>query len=173
MTDAAPGTAPKTRKRKPKPLLPPDEADKYPPPVLTRREKIFRFIRDHSPKIGVKSPFATPPITVDIVDEFTEIKRFDRVLKKLNWGAMLIAFFGVSLAMGAPFFSPLYVFHSITPEGKTAILVPLDLPNLTNLIATVLIFLIVIYFQGQFRPVYHVYISSLSVCVCVCVYNSN
>jgi hypothetical protein len=132
MTDTASGTTGKARKRKPKPLLPPEEAEKAPPPVLTRREKVFKFIADRSPKIRVKGPFATPEITVDNVDEFTEIKRFDRALKRLTRLAALIAFLGVSLAVGAPFFAPLYVFHSITPEGKTAILVPLDLPNLTN-----------------------------------------
>lgn len=130
MTDST--AAKPVRKKKPAPLLPPDEVEKAPPPKLTAKQKFFKLLRGLVPDLGIKSPFETPPITVDIVNEQLEIGRFDRALKKLTRLATLIAFFGCGLAVGAPFFAPLYVYHSITPEGKTAILVPLDLPNLTN-----------------------------------------
>ena len=113
-------------------LLPPEEEEVAKPRQLTAKEKFIEQVKTQLARIPYRSPFATPPITEDIVNEQLELGRADRSIKKLTYQAALVAVFGTLLAVGAPFFAPLYVYHSITPEGKTAILVPLDLPNLTN-----------------------------------------
>lgn len=115
-----------------KPLLPPDEADTVPYTEHTRAEKIAAFFKAFSWLMPFGSPFASAPIRDDIVNEKLELGRAERSIKKLTYQAALVAFFACGLAVGAPFFAPLYVYHSITPEGKTALLVPLELPNLTN-----------------------------------------
>ena len=132
MTNTAATPEAKAVKRKPKPLLPPEEVVEIPQLPLTRTEKLVKLFKDKTPKIPIKSPFATPEITIDMVNEMQEVVRVDRAIKRMTVLAVLIAVFGVVLALGAPFFRPLYVYHSITPEGRTATLVPLDLPNLTN-----------------------------------------
>lgn len=145
MTNTASSPTAKTPKRKPKPLLPPEEVVKAPPPKLTPREKIGQFFAGSAAKIPIRNPLATPPVTVDEVNENLEIGRFDRVLKTTTRQAVVIAFLGCALAVGAPFFAPLYVYSAVTPEGVEALLnlqnpekkdigtlVPLDMPNLTN-----------------------------------------
>src|SRR5262245_17576705 len=134
MSPATPTTGPgaKGGKKLPQPLLPPVEEEKAPPPVLTRQQKIKKAIKTKTGKIPVKSPFATPAIAADIVNEQIEVARANRIFRRITWLSVVLAVFCSLLAFSAPFFKPLYVFHSITPEGKTAILVPLDMPNLTN-----------------------------------------
>ena len=123
----------KAKKKKPQSLLPPEEVQKLMEPKLVASERFFKFFADRMPKFRfIRKVFETPEITVDEVNDQLEVGRFDRAMKRLTRLAILIAFFGCGLAVGAPFFAPLYVYHSITPEGRTAILVPLDLPNLTN-----------------------------------------
>ena len=130
-TTTSSGTSPGAKKKKAQGLLP-DDAEKASPRKLTGKEKAKKFLKDRSPQLEVRGPFATPAINVDEVNEQLELGRFDRAIKRLTRLSVFIAFFGCALAVGAPFFAPLYVYHSITPEGRTAILVPLDLPNLTN-----------------------------------------
>lgn len=133
MTDtaASPGVE-KVKKKKPPLVLPAEEKEKIAKVKLTRGQVIAKFLRSCVPNIGISRLWETPDITVDIVNEQLEVGRADRILKRLTHLSVLIAFFGCCLAVGAPFFAPLYAYHSITPEGRTAVLVPLDLPNLTN-----------------------------------------
>lgn len=120
----------KTGKKKPQSLLP--EEQKLDKAGLTRWQRFSRFIKKYVPTIGFGWMFRTPDITIDSVNEQLEVGRVDRSLKRLTRLSIVVAFFGCGLAVGAPFFAPLYVYHSITPDGRQAILVPLDLPNLTN-----------------------------------------
>lgn len=124
---AAPGA-----KKKDIPLLPPEEVAPPAEIILTRREKLALAIGNFSKKIPLAGIFHTPPITEDIVDENREVGRADQAIKKITRLSIAIAVFGSLLAFGAPFFAPIYVYHSQTPEGKTALLVPLDMPNLTD-----------------------------------------
>jgi intracellular multiplication protein IcmL len=126
------GPGGKGGKKLPQPLLPPVEQVKAPPPVLTRQQKVKKALKEKTAKIPVKSPFATPAISADIVNEQIEVARANRAFKRVTRMSVLLGIFCCILSFGAPFFAPLYVFHSITPEGKTAILVPLEIPNLTN-----------------------------------------
>ncbi len=116
----------------PESLLPPEPVEVAPPRILSRGEKITQFLQAMNDKSPLKKLFVTPPITEDEVDEVAETARTGGAIKKLTFQAVLIGIFACLLALGAPFFKPLYVYHSVTPEGRSALLVPLDLPNLTN-----------------------------------------
>ena len=120
--------------KKPKPLLPPEESEvvSAPPPRLGLLDRVGLFFKAVVSKIPWKSPFATPEITDDIVNEQLELGRADRAFKRLTRNAIAVVIFGALLAFGSPFFAPLYVYFTITPEGKTTAIVPLELPNLTN-----------------------------------------
>jgi hypothetical protein len=131
-TQANAAGAAKGKKKMPAPLVLPDATEAAPPPKLSLPDRIKQSFGAQVKKVPIKSPFATPEITADAVNEALEIGRADRGFKRLTHLATGVFFFGCLLAFGSPFFAPLYVFHSITPEGRTAILVPLDLPNLTN-----------------------------------------
>lgn len=125
MTAGGPGKKPVA------PILPTDDSSLI-VPGLTRGQRILRLLGDMSNALGLSRVFRTPPVTVDVVNEQLELGRFDRSIKRVTMMSALVAAFGCFLAVGAPFFAPIYKYHSITPEGKTALLVPLDLPNLTN-----------------------------------------
>jgi len=133
-TVASTDTPAKSKKKIPAPLILPEEisAEAAAAPKLSLPDRIKQSLKDQIARIPIKSPFATPEITADIVNEQLEIGRADRGLKRLTRLAIGVAVFGIILSFGSPFFAPLYVFHSMTPEGRTAILVPLNLPNLTN-----------------------------------------
>jgi hypothetical protein len=120
-------------KKNPPPLLPPEEeVVSAPSPKLDFKDRMKKLVKDKVERIPIKSPFATPEISADIVNEQLEVGRADRALKRLTYQAIAIAALGCILAVGAPFFSPIYVYNSRTPEGRTAFMMPLDLPNLTN-----------------------------------------
>lgn len=131
-TEAGAPAKAKAKKKKPPPLLPPEETVKAPAPKLGWKDRLKRGFAGKTAKIAANNPLATPPISVDIVNEQLEVGRVDRALKRLTRQAVAIAIFACALAVGAPFFAPLYVYHTITPEGRTALLVPLEMPNLTN-----------------------------------------
>jgi len=124
-----------TKKEKPKPLLPPEEAEQTvppPPPKPSLLARIGQPFRQAASKVPLPTIFATPPITVDLVNEQLELGRINTLIKKLTIKAYIISTLGVLLAFGSPFFAPIYIFHAITPEGKVTDLVPLNIPNLTN-----------------------------------------
>jgi hypothetical protein len=118
-----------------KSILPPEQ--KLQRPVLPARkltpgEKAGKYLKEQVGKVPVKSPFATPAVAADAIDEYVETERADRLLKRVTWLAIAVAVFGIMLALGAPFFKPIYYYFTRTPEGKIDSIWGLELPNLTN-----------------------------------------
>ncbi len=77
--------------------------------------------------------FEEEPVNVDsLPDAEDATKHRLRMLKIVYAESILIIVLVGIFIIAMPIFRPIYLYHAVEPDGKQAMLVPLDMPNLTN-----------------------------------------
>ena len=76
---------------------------------------------------------ALDPVQFDtIAGDATARAQVDALLRSMTRRAVVIAALAGLLAAALPFFQPIIRYYAISPERQVTMMVPLDLPNLTN-----------------------------------------